>query len=71
VTRYFHRTNEVLRTFERYHFTRGPNNLSQINGRVARTSSDIKHAFARREAGALPAIQNNRPPDAMLKAESG
>src|SRR6185369_10154733 len=67
----FHRANEVLRTLERYHFTGGPNDLSKIDGGVAGTGSDIQHAFTNRDAGTSPAIQNNRPPDAMLKAEPG
>src|SRR5262245_20623145 len=65
------RADEVLRTLERYHFTVEPNDLSKINGRVPGTRSDIEHAFANRDARPLPTIQNNRSPDAMLKAESG
>ncbi len=56
---------------ERYHFTGGPDDLSQINGRVAGTGSDVEHAFANCDAGPLPTIQNNRSPDTMLQAESG
>src|SRR5262245_25946265 len=67
----FHRANEVLRTFERYYFTCWPNDLSQINGRVARTSSDVEHAFANRDTGSLPTLQNNWTPDTMLQPESG
>ena len=38
---------------------------------IGRSGPDIEHAVANRDPGPLPAIQNNRSPDAMLKAESG
>jgi hypothetical protein len=52
----FHRANEVLRTFERYYSTSGPDDLSKISGRVAGTGSDVEHAFANCDAGPLPTI---------------
>jgi hypothetical protein len=62
---------KFLRTFERYDFTVGPDDFSQINGRVAGTGSQVEHTFANCDSGPLPTIQSNRSPDAMLKAESG
>src|SRR4029079_19328646 len=67
----FQSANEVLRSFQCYHFTGRSDDLSQIHGRVAGTGSDVEHAFANADASALPAIQNNCSPNAMLKTESG
>jgi hypothetical protein len=60
-----------LRTFQRYHFAGGPDDLSKINGRVAGTGSDVEHAFANCDARPLPTIQSNWSPNTMLQAESG
>jgi len=67
----FQGANEGLRTFQCYHFTGRPYDLSEINGSVAGTGSDVEHAFTNCDAGSLPTIQSNRSPDAMLQAESG
>src|SRR6478736_7286760 len=61
------RANEVLRTFQCYHFTGWSDDLSQINGCVAGTGSGVEHAFANGDAGALPAIQHNRSSDSRRK----
>src|SRR5262249_24618468 len=67
----FHGADEVLRTFQRNHFTGGPDNLSQIYGCVALTRSDVENAFTNGNSGSLPAIQSYRSPDTMLQAEPG
>jgi len=68
--RFLHRAYELGRTFERDYFSGRRDNFRKIDGCIARASADIEHAAASGDAGLLPAIQNHRPPDSMLQAQS-
>src|ERR1039457_3348025 len=68
-TRFFHGRHKIARALERSHLTTWSDNLRKIDGRVTGARADIEHAFSGGDSGFLPAIQNDRAPDAMLQAE--
>src|SRR5207302_3202120 len=69
-TRFFHRTDELVRALERDHFAGRPDNFRKIDSRITRAGADIEHATANSDASLLPGLQSYWAPDAMLQSES-
>ena len=47
----------------------GPDDVGEVGGGKARARADVEDLRARADAGAAPALEHGRPPDAMLHAE--
>src|SRR5437773_7651276 len=69
-TRFFCRTHELTRTFDRDYYTRRPDNLRKIDSGITRPGADIEHAAAHGDTGFLPAIEDHGAPDSMLQTKS-
>jgi hypothetical protein len=60
-----------MRTFERSDHAAWSNNFGKIDSCVAGASTNVEHVFADCDPCPLPAIQNNRAPNAMLESQPG
>jgi len=47
------------------------NDFGKIDSRITGTGANVEHMFADSDAGSLPAIQDDRTPDAVLQSEPG
>ena len=50
--------------------SRRPHDFREVGGGEARSRADVEHLRARADAGAAPALEHGRPPDAVLQAEA-
>ncbi len=64
------RLDEARGTLDGDDAARGPHDLREVGGGVARARADVEHPGARPDAGAAPAFQHGRPPDTVLQAEA-